>query len=79
MAERTKISCELLVDQVYRDIRRRIINGELIPGSRLGTRRLCEFYGLSDTPLKQALNRLLSEGFWDKIEETGKEVGGCGS
>lgn len=74
MAERTKISCELLVDQVYRDIRRRIINGELMPGSRLGTRLLCEFYGISDTPLKQALNRLLSEGLVEALPHRGMRV-----
>jgi len=74
MTERTKLSCELLVDQVYRDIRRRIINGELLPGSRLGTRLLCEFYGISDTPLKQALNRLLSEGLVEALPHRGMRV-----
>ena len=74
MMEQAKISCELLVDQVYRDIRRRIINGELMPGSRLGTRILCEFYGISDTPLKQALNRLLSEGLVEALPRRGMRV-----
>lgn len=74
MTEGTRLSCELLVDQVYRDIRRRIINGELTPGSRLGTRMLCEFYGISDTPLKQALNRLLSEGLVEALPHRGMRV-----
>ena len=74
MTEGNRLSCELLVDQVYRDIRRRIINGELMPGSRLGTRMLCEFYGISDTPLKQALNRLLSEGLVEALPHRGMRV-----
>lgn len=74
MAAKTEISCELIVDQVYKDIRHRIINGDLVPGSRLGTRMLCEYYGISDTPLKQALNRLLSEGMVEAIPRRGMRV-----
>ncbi len=55
------ISNTLIVDQVYKDIKRRIIKGELLPDSKLSIRVLCEYYKISDTPLKQALNRLISE------------------
>lgn len=68
------ISSELLVDQVYQDIRRRIVKGELAPESRLVTRELCEEYDISDTPLKQALNRLLSEGLVISIPRCGMRV-----
>lgn len=50
-----------LVDQVYCDIKRRIITGDLGPDEKLNVRSLCEYYEVSDTPLKQAMNRLVSE------------------
>ena len=74
MTTRTSISCESLVDQLYQEIRRRIINGEFVPGSHLGTRMLCEQYNVSDTPLKQALNRLLSEGLVEAFPRRGMRV-----
>ena len=74
MNRTTGLSCELLVDQVYKDLKRRIINGELAPSDHLGTRVLCEYYNISDTPLKQALNRLLTEGLVESLPRRGMRV-----
>lgn len=68
------ISNPLIVDQVYKDIKRRIIKGELLPDTKLSIRVLCEYYKISDTPLKQALNRLISEHLVSAIPRRGMRV-----
>lgn len=68
------INNPLIVDQVYKDIKRRIIKGELLPDSKLSIRVLCEYYKISDTPLKQALNRLISEHLVLSIPRRGMQV-----
>lgn len=55
------INNKLIVDQLYTDIKSRILKGDLAPDTKLSVRVLCEYYNVSDTPLKQALNRLVSE------------------
>jgi len=64
----------LIVDLVYKDIKRRIIKGELLPDSKLSIRVLCEYYKISDTPLKQALNRLISEHLVVALPRRGMRV-----
>lgn len=49
--------------QVARAIRRDIVLGHLTPGSVLVQERLCETYGVSRVPIRDALLTLLSEGF----------------
>lgn len=63
-----------IVDQVYRDIKRRIITGDLEPDSKLNVRSLCEYYNISDTPLKQALNRLVSDRLVVPLPRRGMRV-----
>lgn len=63
-----------LVDQVYKDIKEKIVTGEIGPNTKLVTRTLCEHYGISDTPLKQALNRLVSEGLVEPQPRRGMRV-----
>ncbi len=52
-----------LLQQVYDAIKDDIISRYYQPGDKLVIRMLCERYHVSDTPIKQALNRLVSEGF----------------
>jgi DNA-binding GntR family transcriptional regulator len=52
-----------LGSQVARAIRRDIILGRLRPGTVLVQERLCETYGVSRVPIRDALLTLLSEGF----------------
>ena len=50
-----------LADLAYRQLRRDIISGALAPGSPLRLEALRARYGLSFSPLREALNRLHSE------------------
>jgi DNA-binding GntR family transcriptional regulator len=49
-------------DYAYRQVRDRILSGELQPGAVLQQRELAGKIGISTTPLREALRRLKSEG-----------------
>lgn len=51
-----------LVDQVYADLRRRIVSLELAPDDSLSRQELSEHYGISQTPLRDAIGRLEADG-----------------
>jgi DNA-binding GntR family transcriptional regulator len=53
---------DLLRDRAYDTIRDAIVDGTLAPGERLRDQELCEWLGLSRTPVRDALNRLEQEG-----------------
>nr|WP_086002539.1 GntR family transcriptional regulator [Nocardiopsis ganjiahuensis] len=48
-------------ESAYSELRRRIVSGELDPGSRLSQYELAEEMGMSITPLREAVRRLASE------------------
>ena len=50
---------DTLVDLAYRSIRRDIIEEVLSAGEKINLPLLCQRYGVSPTPIKQALNRLM--------------------
>lgn len=50
-----------LAEQVYGDLRRRIVALELPPDHSLSRLELSEYYGVSQTPLRDAIQRLESE------------------
>lgn len=52
-----------LGSQIADVIRREIIFGRLKPGERLGQRDLCERFGTSRMPVRDALRQLMYEGF----------------
>ena len=52
---------DTLVDLAYRCIRRDIIEEVLPAGEKINLSLLCQRYGVSPTPIKQALNRLMME------------------
>jgi DNA-binding GntR family transcriptional regulator len=54
---------ENLAERVYRDLREMAIAFEIRPGERLNEIVLAKHLGVSRTPLREALNRLCSEGF----------------
>ncbi len=66
-----------LVEQVYKDIKKRILTGDLEPDAKLNVRCLCEDYHISDTPLKQALNRLVSDRLVVALPRKGMRVSKC--
>lgn len=56
------ISKESLSDQVYKHIKRMILSGELKGGERVPEAALSELFGVSRTPLREALKRLSDYG-----------------
>lgn len=54
-----------LADQVYADLRKRIVSLELPPSSSLSRQDLSSYYGVSQTPLRDAIQRLEAEGLLD--------------
>jgi DNA-binding GntR family transcriptional regulator len=52
--------------KVYEDLHRRIIDGEMGPGARLVEASIAESFGMSRTPVREALNRLAHEGLLER-------------
>jgi len=51
-----------LHDELLERVRQMIIDGDLIPGQKIPEKDLCERFGVSRTPLREALKVLASEG-----------------
>lgn len=51
-----------------------IVEGELEPGARISERLLCARFGISRTPLREALKVLASEGLVDLLPNRGARV-----
>jgi DNA-binding GntR family transcriptional regulator len=62
MSSLAPLEIESLADRVYRRIRALILSGELEPGEPLRQEALADGLGTSRTPLREALNRLATEG-----------------
>ena len=56
---------------LYDQLRRDLLGGELEPGSKLALEALGERYEASATPLREALNRLVSDGLVERREQRG--------
>ena len=59
---------------VFDALRADIVGGRFEPGGRLAIEALAEHYGASATPLREALNRLVSDGLVEKREQRGFAV-----
>ncbi|TQF69415.1 GntR family transcriptional regulator [Rhodococcus spelaei] len=55
-----------LREQVYRSLRADLMSGRLAPSERLGEERLADMYGVSRTPVREALARLQSDGLVER-------------
>ncbi|MDJ0992891.1 MAG: GntR family transcriptional regulator [Dinoroseobacter sp.] len=53
-------------EAAYRAIRAQIVSGELAEGERLTEKRLSKDLGLSRTPIREAIGRLILEGFVER-------------
>ena len=51
------------VERAYQALRRMAVNFEFKPGERLNETSLTKRLDISRTPLREALNRLVAEGF----------------
>ncbi len=65
---------EALAEPIYRDLLREIISGRRGPGSRLKERDLSEHYSVSRVPVRQAIQRLESDGFVESEPHRGAVV-----
>ncbi len=63
-----------LVDQVYEKLRARIVSLEFPFGSKLNVSQLQDEFGVSSTPVREALNRLLNDGLIDFENNIGARV-----
>ena len=59
---------------VYEQLRREIIQGTLLPGEKLRIEVLRTRYKVGGTPLREALNRLSTEGLVTQFEQRGFRV-----
>jgi DNA-binding GntR family transcriptional regulator len=65
---------ESLHDRLVTGLRDLIVEGELLAGARVPERLLCERFGVSRTPLREALKVLASEGLVDLLPNRGARV-----
>ncbi len=63
-----------LVDQVYDKLREQIVTLKIPFGSKLNVSRLQEEYGVSSTPVREAMNRLLNDGLIEFENNVGARV-----
>lgn len=63
-----------LRDQVLNELRRRIVNGDYLPGDRLTEDRLADDFGVSRNPVREALRVVESEGFVIMVPRRGAFV-----
>jgi DNA-binding GntR family transcriptional regulator len=56
---------------IYDDIKEQIVSEKLQPGQWLIERELCETYGLSRTPVREVLWKLLADGFLEQEPNKG--------
>lgn len=59
---------------IYRDLQRQIVTLALKPGTMLGEQMLAQRYGVSRTPVREALIRLSEEGLVDVLPQQGTFV-----
>ena len=63
-----------LTKSVYEQLRADVLNGKLRPGEKLGAGALRQRFNTGSSPVREALNRLLSEGFVALEEQKGFRV-----
>lgn len=70
----TPIAPSTLADQAYQAVRDRILDGDLAPGEFVREQDVSEALEVSRTPVREALGRLASEGFLERIPHRGFRV-----
>ena len=67
-----------VVDVAYERLRALVLSGDVAPGARLGQVELAERFGISRTPVREALRRLSGEGLVDFHANRGFRVADLG-
>lgn len=70
----TSIRLQSLTDEVARNLQQAIMSGELRPGDHLQQEALCARFGLSRTPIREALQKLQAQGLIEIIPNRGARV-----
>ncbi|TJY39848.1 GntR family transcriptional regulator [Cohnella pontilimi] len=70
----SEIETSLLTTQVYNVIRRKILGGKYSAGEKLDIHKLAEEFGVSRSPVKDAINQLVHEGLVEIIPRKGTYV-----
>lgn len=70
----SKIQQRSLYLEVADRVRELIEQGDLAPGERISEKQLCERFGVSRTPLREALKVLASEGLVELLPNRGARV-----
>jgi DNA-binding GntR family transcriptional regulator len=65
---------ESLHDQVVQRLRDMIVQGELAPGDRIDDKRLCQRFGISRTPFREALRVLSAEALVELVPHRSARV-----
>ena len=73
-ADWPRIPATTLGEQAYRAIRARIVDGLIEPGEFVREKDINEAMGISRTPVREALHRLATEGFLERIPHRGFRV-----
>jgi len=63
VATKTVYGANPLAEQVYQLLKQDIFNFRLFPGDRFSETDIAQYYGVSRTPMRDALFRLLREGY----------------
>jgi len=66
-----KLRRELIQDEILEQLRKSIVAGSFRPGERLNEASLCEQFGVSRAPVREALKQLVAEGLLVKIPHKG--------
>ena len=69
-----KIKRVSLVDQVYSEVLGQITSGELGPGARLNIEDISKLLGVSRTPVREAISRLIQDGYVEQKYNAGPSV-----
>jgi len=64
----------LLPEKIYHHLRRKLLAGELHPGTRLDYKKISVEMGVSVTPVREAMGKLASEGLVDMVPRAGAIV-----
>ncbi len=70
----TETQSSSLIDAALQQMKKAIICCELLPGDKLKVAELSKSYGLSSSPIREALNRLTQEGIVNASEKKGFRV-----
>jgi DNA-binding GntR family transcriptional regulator len=70
------VPAQAVTDVVYGAIRDRILRGELAPGTVLRQEEISRAMGVSRTPVREGLMRLVSDGYVQRLHRRGFRVAG---